>query len=679
MGQFEKEKASIKSEMIKELLSVFYPESKEAEYFNFCEVQIAENPTFVHYGTRHLCLSETDKLEVYECIKEESANSIQFFLSLKNEYIDVQMQYTYTKGTGIKRIHTTIENISAVDFHLDYVSSYVNMGFWQHDFRDVDVYMSSNGWYCEAQWGKIPAMDLGIFNGNPLKSMKNFTITNTGTWPTKSALPMLILENKRTQEFMLFNAESNNCWNFELGEIFEGFSLNVSGANREDHGWSLKLSPGEKYSPIDVVYMHERSFEGIINRLTDYRRSILQRNNQAASKVYFNEYMWIAANSPSEEQTLTLSEELLPYGIDYYIIDCGWSDEELDPFYHLGKWEASKTKFKNGFKTLLQNLKKKGYKVGVWIEPEIVGALGDAHELYDDDCYFQRYGKPVIISNRYQLDFRNEKVRNRLDAVVEKIVKEFQVNFIKMDYNIEAKTGTDYQSDNTVAAMETHSRAFQQWLTDISNRYPDLVIETCASGGNRLDSLTLQQSDLVSISDQMYYKRMSHLVSNIFTAVLPEQAGVWCYPAAECGDPITNESVAINMINGIFCVMYLSSRLSNLDETQQALVKEGIEYYRYIAPDKTKMYPYYPMGLSKWDDTMLTFGLKDERKCLLAVYNFGEPQTREINLPGLEIKTIQVAYPKQLPTEFRLRENVLSVNFTQGDGARIFEIVLKQK
>ena len=106
MGQFEKGKEIVKSERIAELLAIFYPEIEEVEYLNFCEVQIAENPTRVHYGNRHLCLSETDLLEVYDCKKIEDVSTLRFVLSLRNDFLDVQIYYDYLKEIGVKYLYT---------------------------------------------------------------------------------------------------------------------------------------------------------------------------------------------------------------------------------------------------------------------------------------------------------------------------------------------------------------------------------------------------------------------------------------------------------------------------------------------------------------------------------------------------------------------------------------------
>ena len=178
-------------------------------------------------------------------------------------------------------------------------------------------------------------------------------------------------------------------------------------------------------------------------------------------------------------------------------------------------------------KRTIDRIKETGMVPGLWMEPEAVGAKGDAFSLYGKDAYFSREGKILGISDRYQLDFRCREVSERMERIVDDLVDGYGIGYLKIDYNIDAGVGTDNGAESCGDGLLEHNRAYLRWLKRIREKHPDLVIENCASGGNRMDYLTLGLCDLQSTSDQIDYKVYPYIAANMFSALLPEQAAVW--------------------------------------------------------------------------------------------------------------------------------------------------------
>lgn len=75
-----------------------------------------------------------------------------------------------------------------------------------------------------------------------------------------------------------------------------------------------------------------------------------------------------------------------------------------------------------------------GMRVGLWIEPEIVGK--DCTEMlsyYDDECFIRRNGQKVCVMGRYFLDFRNAKVLKYMSETIRRMVEDYGADYIKMD------------------------------------------------------------------------------------------------------------------------------------------------------------------------------------------------------------------------------------------------------
>lgn len=85
---------------------------------------------------------------------------------------------------------------------------------------------------------------------------------------------------------------------------------------------------------------------------------------------------------------------------------------------------------------------------GLWLELEVMGKKCPLADKVPSEWFFQRNGRPVIDHCRYQLDFRNPEVQKYAGEVIRRLVEDYGVGYIKMDYNINAGVGTDLHADS---------------------------------------------------------------------------------------------------------------------------------------------------------------------------------------------------------------------------------------
>jgi len=111
-----------------------------------------------------------------------------------------------------------------------------------------------------------------------------------------------------------------------------------------------------------------------------------------------------------------------------------------------------------------------------------------------------------------------------------------------------------------------------------------------------------------------------------------------------------------------------------LAENKKDLIREAIRYYRYMTPYKKKCLPYLPMGYASVGDGLVCAGIMADKKLFLGVWNLKGSKKVNIPLPGIIAKKAEVGYPKKLKTSFVLENNVLTIDFTEDEQARLFEI-----
>ena len=363
---------------------------------------------------------------------------------------------------------------------------------------------------------------------------------------------------------MFFQIESDNCWYYEMGARTNGFYLYLSSNDSHYHQWAKKLAPGESFRTAAASFAFGRSLNEILKNATLYRRTLKPScKADEGLPVIFNEYMHLSWDNPNQERTHALAPVVSSLGVDIYVIDCGWHDEvptELI-YNNIGEWQESKLRFPEGVRKTADLIHSLGMKFGLWIEPEAVGKDNEKMlEFYGDECFLQRNGKKICELGRYLLDFRKKKVTDHLTEVIDRMVNEYKADYIKIDYNQEVGMGTDTDAFSIGEGLRAHCEARHQWMKEMTERYPNVIFENCASGGQRMDYKTLSIHPLSSTSDQILYYLYPYIVGNIFSSVIPEQAAVWSYPIASkafkaegenVDKVISKELVAMNMIN--FC------------------------------------------------------------------------------------------------------------------------------
>ena len=322
-------------------------------------------------------------------------------------------------------------------------------------------------------------------------------------------------------------------------------------------------------------------------------------------------------------------------------------------------------------------IRSKGMVPGLWLEIEVMGIWCPKVNEVPEDWFFIRHGKKVYDRSRYQLDFRNPEVRAYATSVIDRLVEEYGVGYIKMDYNIEPGIGTELNADSMGEGLLGHERAYLKWLDDIFEKYPDLVIENCSSGGLRMDYAMLSRYSIQSTSDQENYLEYATIAANAPAALTPEQAAVWSYPLRE-GD---KEEVVFNMVNSMLLRIHQSGHLAYISEERRGLVEEGIAYYKTIRQDIKDATPIWPLGLSEYKDEWVALGLKAKEKVYLVVWRReGNNPSCNIPLKGINVEKVVCTYPNYNTSKFHYNKQSqsLSVCFEKTCMARCFELFITE-
>lgn len=668
----------------------FLKEGFQAVQVNFS----GYNRPYEKHGNKHI-VTAPGYLLAFEDLKDERTKEGRRLTIVQKDTVTgakVISTWQFYENTSTVRMQTEVINEGTEVQTLEYVSSFYYLGIEKEGSMSFDEKMqltfAHNGWQKELNFRTytFPALGISQTQQNTfLRSSKTIELTNTGNWSTKEYLPMGYLANEEADTSLYWQIEHNGSWHTEIGDVNGHFYLALSGPTEVQSHWSVDLKPGESFVSVPVaVGVCNGDFAEAMGQLTMYRRRIRRKNQDNEQlPVIFNDYMNCLFGDPTAKKELPLIDAAAEAGCEYYVIDAGWYAKG-SWWDSVGEWKESKERFPDGIRAVTDYIRSKNMVPGLWLELEVMGIHCEKAKKAPDNWFFVRHGKKVYDRSRYQLDFRNPEVIAHADEVIDRAVKEYGAGYIKMDYNIEPGIGTQLDADSAGDGLLSHERAYLKWLDGVFERYPDLVIENCSSGGLRMDYAMLSRYSIQSTSDQEDYRNYAVIAANACAGLTPEQAAVWSYPMKN-GD---KEETIFNMVNAMLLRIHQSGHLPELSKERQELVKEGIAYYKSIREEIKQALPDWPIGLADSRSDWLCSALKTKGKAYLALWRRDGEEARDMaRIPLSHLfegkKKVTLAYPaaegaENVSYEYLEEKDVLSVCFKKPVMARIFEIRLDE-
>lgn len=182
--------------------------------------------------------------------------------------------------------------------------------------------------------------------------------------------------------------------------------------------------------------------------------------------------------------------------MELFVLDDGWFSTRNDDSHGLGDWQVNTKKLPGGLKSLSKYAARKKMKFGIWIEPEMVNDdtytyLNHPDWIIKDDIHLPLKGR-----NQYVLDLRKKEVQDFIFFTVSRIIETGKISYIKWDYN---RNISDIP--NSGSFYYDYITGLYLVLDKLVKKYPDVIFENCASGGNRFDLGMLSYFHLSWLSD----------------------------------------------------------------------------------------------------------------------------------------------------------------------------------
>lgn len=282
-----------------------------------------------------------------------------------------------------------------------------------------------------------------------------------------------------------------------------GYLNTLIGISDTDFEWVL--CRGESFETPHVYAGYSDSgFGTMSNRLSKFSRKkvIPKETADKTLKVLYNSWEATTFDVTCKNQ-MELAKTAADMGVELFVVDDGWFGERSSDHLGLGDWYVNPQKFPNGLTPLIDKVNELGMDFGIWIEPEMVNKNSDLFRQHPNWVY--QYKTREILEGRYQymLDLTSSEVTSYLIEVIDKLLTENNISYIKWDMNramgecashfMEAK---DFKS-----IWVKHVYGFYSIIKEVRRRHPQVEFEACASGGGRADFGCMKYFDEFWVSD----------------------------------------------------------------------------------------------------------------------------------------------------------------------------------
>ncbi|WP_069762390.1 alpha-galactosidase [Streptomyces sp. LUP47B] len=578
----------------------------------------------------------------HETVREEGRERTTIRLADPATGLVAEVVLETAPGASFLRSRVRLVNEGSTPLRLESVSTLTVGGITDAGggLDGLTLHWADNDWLAECRWREASFRDQVVPLSRPMHGHEGrgcFERLSQGSWSTGRNLPMGALTDLSGRTW-LWQIESSAGWRFETGEREGAAYVALFGPDDAHHQWQHTLAPGEDFHTVPAVLVHGETggLDAAFGELTDYRRLIRRDHpDQRALPVIYNDYMNTLMGDPTTDKLLPLVEAAGTAGAEVFVIDAGWYDDDAQGWWDaVGAWQPARGRFPGGIQEVLDAIRGHGMVPGLWLEPEVVGVRSPLADTLPPEAFFRRGGLRVTEHGRHHLDLRHPTARAHLDAVVDRLVGEWGVGYLKLDYNINIGPGTENGPESPGAGLLGHHRAHLDWMSALLDRHPGLVLENCGSGGLRMDYAQLAVTQLQSTSDQQDLLRYPPIAAAAATAVAPEQAAVWAYPQPDH----TPDRIAFTLTGALLGRIHLSGFLDRMDHEQFELVRSAIRVYKDIRPQIADARPFWPLGLPDWEDAWIAHGLRGRDATFVAVWRRERadvPESRTLTLAHL--------------------------------------------
>jgi alpha-galactosidase len=253
----------------------------------------------------------------------------------------------------------------------------------------------------------------------------------------------------------------------------------------------ISLLSGTDIAGAEAVFAIAPDRSTLAQRLHAYLRAevLPDRARWPGRKVHLNSWEALGFDL-SEPALIALAQDAASLGIERFVLDDGWFGGRRDDTTSLGDWTVSPDVFPHGLNPLIARVHELGMDFGLWVEPEMVSPDSDLYRQHPDWCLHIEGRERPTMRGQLALDLARIDVRDYLFAALDALLRDHAIAYLKWDHN-----------RDLFPARAGQTEGFYALIDQLRAAHPQVEIESCSSGGGRIDFGVLSRTHRVWPSD----------------------------------------------------------------------------------------------------------------------------------------------------------------------------------
>lgn len=409
----------------------------------------------------------------------------------------------------------------------------------------------------------------------------------------------------------------------------------MSGIN--PHCFLWKLAKGDSFvTPQAVMTYSKDGLNTMMANMHDFVNNHIVRgeHKNADRPIVINNWEATFFNF-NRSKILALARSAKKLGIEMLVLDDGWFGKRNNDLAGLGDWVENRKKLPGGIKSVAKAVNKLGMKFGLWFEPECVNPDSDLYRAHPDWAISIPGRSRTLGRNQMTLDLTRKEVRDYIVDSVDAVLSNANIEYVKWDYNRHisdmyssslAQQG-EFFHRYTMGLYEVLDRVFHQ-------KHPNILFESCSSGGNRFDLGMLCYSPQIWTSDNTDPIERLDIQGGIYN-FYPQSTVSAHVSMAPHQQTLRDTPIATRFNVAAFGVLGYELDFAELTYDERRQVKDQIAYYK----EHRRTFQYGRLKKVKVKNSdQISWQISDETKTFAGLYQKYKaacPGRDRLDVPGL--------------------------------------------
>ena len=353
------------------------------------------------------------------------------------------------------------------------------------------------------------------------------------------------------------------------------------GINPDEFGW--KLNSGDSFQTPEVIFSYtDNGFNALSQQLGAFYAQHLINPHFAHQERPILINNWEATFMDfTEDKLMPIVERAKELGIEMFVLDDGWFGHRDDDRSSLGDWFVDEKKFNHGIAGFAKRVHNLDMKFGLWFEPEMISIDSKLYQTHPEWMIKTPGRGQTPGRHQFVLDMSRQEVVDYLFGLMSHIIQDAKLDYIKWDMNrnITEMYGADLPADQQLEFSHRYILGVYDLYDRLTKAFPDVLFESCASGGGRFDLGMMYYAPQAWCSDDTDAVERIKIQDGTSYGYTPSMWGA--HVSAVPNDQVGRlTSIDMRAKVAYFGAFGYELDVTELSDEEQATIKQQVAFYK---------------------------------------------------------------------------------------------------